>query len=328
MATRRFLVTAGLPYSNGRLHVGHVAGAYLPADTYVRYLRARGEDVRFVCGSDDNGVASLISARKEGKRVEELTAHYNARQREDFRGLGIDFDIYGGTHQPEFVERATSGSARSSSAGSTSTAISSRRTSEQLYDPVARQFLPDRYVRGTCYHVRTDGTPCRYREAYGDQCESCGNAIDPLRLDRPGQHDHRDTPGAARRRPTGTCGCRQFERAAARSGSSSKRAPGRRRAGVARVDPQLLAGPDQAGPARARDDARSRLGRARAARRPRCHGQGALRLVRRADRLRLVHGRAVRARAGRRRGVTSAGGRTRTAGSCTSSARTTRCSTP
>src|SRR5512142_207744 len=104
MARRRFLVTAALPYSNGRLHVGHVAGAYLPADTYVRFLRARGEDVRFICGSDDNGVAALIAARKEGKTVEELTAHYNARQAADFAGLGIRFDVYGGTHQPGFVD--------------------------------------------------------------------------------------------------------------------------------------------------------------------------------------------------------------------------------
>ena len=76
MSNRRFLVTSALPYSNGRLHVGHIAGAYLPADTYVRYLRARGDEVRFICGSDDNGVAGLISARKEGVSVEELTARY------------------------------------------------------------------------------------------------------------------------------------------------------------------------------------------------------------------------------------------------------------
>ena len=87
MRRPRYLVTAALPYSNGRLHVGHIAGAYLPADTYVRFLRARGEEVRFVCGSDDNGVASLISARKEGRPVAELTAHYNARQLADFKGL-------------------------------------------------------------------------------------------------------------------------------------------------------------------------------------------------------------------------------------------------
>ena len=178
---RRFLVTAGLPYSNGLLHVGHVAGAYLPADTWVRYVRARGDHVRFVCGSDDNGVASLLSARKEGRPVEELTAYYHARQAEDFERLGIQFDVYGGTHQPGFVERHVE----------ISQAIFRRiadkgyfvkRTSEQLYDPVAQQFLPDRYVRGTCYHTKPDGSPCGYAEAYGDQCESCGNAIDPMKL--------------------------------------------------------------------------------------------------------------------------------------------------
>jgi methionyl-tRNA synthetase len=177
----RYLVTAGLPYSNGRLHVGHVAGAYLPADTYVRYLRARGRDVRFVCGSDDNGVASLISARREGRPVAELTAHYHRRQKIDFDGLGIRFDVYGGTHQPGFVEL------HERLAQDMFRAIHDRgffvkRTTEQLYDREARQFLPDRYVRGTCYHTRADGSPCQYPEAYGDQCESCGNAIDPMRL--------------------------------------------------------------------------------------------------------------------------------------------------
>src|SRR5215475_12649144 len=85
---RRLLVTAALPYSNGRLHVGHIAGAYLPADTFVRYLRLRGDEVRFICGSDDNGVAALKSAREEGKSVEELTAYYNASQKRAFEGLG------------------------------------------------------------------------------------------------------------------------------------------------------------------------------------------------------------------------------------------------
>jgi methionyl-tRNA synthetase len=181
MSQRRFTVTSGLPYSNGRLHVGHVAGAYLPADTYVRYLRARGDEVRFVCGSDDNGVASLISARKEGRPVEELTAHYNQRQDRDFAGLGIRFDVWGGTHQPGFVELHERISQqmfrRIHELG-----YFEKRTVDQLYDVEAGQFLPDRYVMGTCYHRRADGTPCRFPEAYGDQCERCGNAIDPLEL--------------------------------------------------------------------------------------------------------------------------------------------------
>ncbi len=104
MAGRRFLVTAALPYSNGRLHVGHVAGAYLPADTFVRYCRARGDDVRFICGSDDNGVANLIAAHNENTTPQEVSTRYNQSQQRDFEGLGIRFDIYGGTHQPEFVE--------------------------------------------------------------------------------------------------------------------------------------------------------------------------------------------------------------------------------
>lgn len=182
--SRRFLVTSGLPYSNGRLHVGHIAGAYLPADTWVRYLRARGDDVRFICGSDDNGVASLISAKKENRPVEELTAHYNARQIADFEGLGIDFDIFGGTHQPGFVERHVEMS-QGFFRAIHDKGLFVKRTTEQLFDVEARQFLPDRYVQGTCYHLRPDGNPCRYDKAYGDQCESCGNAIDPIRLIEP-----------------------------------------------------------------------------------------------------------------------------------------------
>lgn len=184
MSKRKFLVTSALPYSNGRLHVGHITGAYLPADTYVRYLRSRGEDVRFICGSDDNGVASLISARKEGKSVEELTAHYNARQAADFKGLGIDFDIYGGTHQPNFVDIHNT-----ISQGFFKTTYDKgyfvKKTTEQLFDEQANQFLPDRYVKGICYHRKSDGTPCEYPEAYGDQCEQCGNSIDPMLLKNP-----------------------------------------------------------------------------------------------------------------------------------------------
>jgi methionyl-tRNA synthetase len=178
---RRFLVTSGLPYSNGRLHVGHIAGAYLPADTFVRYLRARGDEVRFICGSDDNGVSSLISARKENRSVEELTAHYNARQAADFEGLGIEFDIYGGTHQPEFTARHEHIS-QDFFRKIEEKGYFVKKTTEQLYDAEADQFLPDRFVKGGCYHNGSDGTPCGYQEAHGDQCESCGNAIDPMQL--------------------------------------------------------------------------------------------------------------------------------------------------
>ncbi len=198
MARRRFIVTSALPYSNGRLHVGHIAGAYLPADTYVRYLRARGDEVRYICGSDDNGVASLISARQEGRTVQELTAHYNARQRADFEGLGIRFDIWGGTHQPGFVERHVEIS-QAFFRTIHEKGYFVKRATEQLYDAEAGQFLPDRYVQGTCYHRREDGSACGYGAAYGDQCESCGNPIDPMRLIEP-----RSTISGARPTPRST----------------------------------------------------------------------------------------------------------------------------
>jgi methionyl-tRNA synthetase len=178
---KRYLVTSGLPYSNGRLHVGHIAGAYLPADTYVRFRRACGDDVRFICGSDDNGVSSLISARKENKSVEQLTAYYNERQLADFKGLGIEFDIYGGTHQPGFDQRHEEIS-QDFFRTIFDKGYFTKKTTEQLYDAEAKQFLPDRFVKGTCYHDKDDGTPCRYDGAYGDQCEACGNAIDPMQL--------------------------------------------------------------------------------------------------------------------------------------------------
>jgi methionyl-tRNA synthetase len=181
MKKRRYLVTSALPYSNGRLHVGHIAGAYLPADTYVRFLRARGDDVRFVCGSDDNGVAALISAAKEGTSVEELTARYNQRQAADFEGLGIRFDIYGGTHQPGFTERHEQLS-QAFFRRIHEKDLFVKKTTEQLYDTKAGRFLPDRYVKGTCYHNTDDGKPCNFPEAFGDQCEHCGNAIDPMLL--------------------------------------------------------------------------------------------------------------------------------------------------
>jgi methionyl-tRNA synthetase len=171
---RRFLVTGALPYSNGRLHVGHVAGAYLPADIYVRYLRATGAEVRFICGSDDNGVAALKSAREEGRPVEELTAHYNAHQAAAFAGLGIRFDIYGGTHQPDYVrihERFGQGFFLQIHRKG----LFTKRRTRQLYDVEASQFLPDRFVRGRCPH-------CGSTNAYGDQCEGCGRALDQIEL--------------------------------------------------------------------------------------------------------------------------------------------------
>jgi len=177
MASRRFLVTAALPYSNGRLHVGHVAGAYLPADTYVRYLRATGAEVRFICGSDDNGVAALKSAREAGIPVEELTAHFNHHQQDAFAGLGIDFDLYGGTHQPDFADIHEKFS-QEFFLTIYNKGLFSKKKAFQLYDAEADQFLPDRFVTGTCPHCGSDN-------AHGDQCEGCGRALDQTDLINP-----------------------------------------------------------------------------------------------------------------------------------------------
>lgn len=177
MAKRRFMVTSGLPYSNGRLHVGHIAGAYLPADIYVRYLRALGDEVRFICGSDDNGVAILITAAKENSTPEEVSARYNARQLADFEGLGIHFDIFGGTHQPDFVEmheRISQDLFKSIH----DKGFFTKKKTKQLYDPQENRFLPDRYIKGTCPY-------CGSENAHGDQCEDCGKSIDSLTLLKP-----------------------------------------------------------------------------------------------------------------------------------------------
>ncbi len=184
MAGRRFLVTGALPYSNNRLHVGHIAGAYLPADIYVRYLRSNEDDVRFICGSDDNGVAIEISAMKEGSTPEAVSAKYNAIQQQAFEGLGIHFDIYGGTHQPEFVEMHNRLSQDFFNAIHKNGHFVKKKT-EQLYDAKAGKFLPDRFVKGACYHKREDGSPCQNPESFGDQCEQCGNTIDALQLVNP-----------------------------------------------------------------------------------------------------------------------------------------------
>ncbi len=171
------MVTAALPYSNGRLHVGHIAGAYLPADTYVRYLRATGAEVRFVCGSDDNGVAALKTAREQGRTVEDLTAHFNQSQQRDFSGLGIEFDIFGGTHQPDYVDIHNKMS-QDLFLKIHEKGFFTKRKSKQLYDTEAQQFLPDRFVKGSCPHCKCD---C----AFGDQCEDCGRSVDQTELLNP-----------------------------------------------------------------------------------------------------------------------------------------------
>ncbi|MFA5864251.1 MAG: methionine--tRNA ligase [Phycisphaerae bacterium] len=174
---KRFMVTGALPYANGHLHVGHIAGAYLPADIFVRYHRAKGNEILFVCGSDDNGVPITLSARKENKLPPEIVAHYNAEQKKAFDGLGIYFDIYGGTHSPNDVELHTSFSQHFFTKALENGYLSKRKT-KQLYDTQAKMFLPDRYVKGKCYH-------CGAADALGDQCENCGKTTDPQLLINP-----------------------------------------------------------------------------------------------------------------------------------------------
>lgn len=174
MARRRFTVTAALPYSNGRLHVGHVAGCYLPADIYVRYLRSVGDEAAFICGSDDYGVPVALTARKEGKTPAEVNDHYRARQKADFDGLGIRFDIYSGTNKAERHRQISQDFFLSALEHGHLV----KRSQKQLYDPQAGMFLPDRYVEGICHHCAAPG-------ARGDQCEACGKPIEPTLLLEP-----------------------------------------------------------------------------------------------------------------------------------------------
>lgn len=164
---KRLLVTAALPYSNGRLHVGHIAGAYLPADIYVRYQRLTGRDVRFVCGSDDHGVAILLTAENEGKTPAEVASFYSDRQKKDFEGLGIAFDVYGSTSRtPYHAKTSQDFFLKLHEKG-----YFEKRKTRQFFDESKGVFLPDRYVKGTCGFC---GTP----DQNGDQCENCGKVLD------------------------------------------------------------------------------------------------------------------------------------------------------
>ncbi|MCC5946710.1 MAG: methionine--tRNA ligase [Bernardetiaceae bacterium] len=170
---KRTLVTAALPYANGPLHIGHLAGAYLPADIYVRYLRLKGEDVVFVCGSDEHGAAITLRAKKEGISPREIIDKYHSINQKSFEDFGISFDIYHRTSDPVHIE--------------TSQAVFKKlhendkfieKTTEQFYDTEHNMFLADRYVMGTC-------PKCGYDSAYGDQCENCGTSLNPTELINP-----------------------------------------------------------------------------------------------------------------------------------------------
>ncbi len=167
---RRTMVTAALPYANGPVHIGHLAGVYVPADIYVRYLRLKGEDVVFVGGSDEHGVPITIKAKKEGVTPQDIVDRYHKIIKESFEGLGISFDVYSRTTSKIHAQTASDFFKKLYDKGEFV-----EKTTMQYYDEDAHQFLADRYIVGTCPH-------CGNTRAYGDQCEACGTSLNATDL--------------------------------------------------------------------------------------------------------------------------------------------------
>ena len=170
---KRTLITSALPYANGPVHIGHLAGVYVPADIYARYKRLRGEEVLFVGGSDEHGVPITIRAKKEGVTPQDVVDRYHNLIRDSFKGLGISFDVYGRTTSETHRHTASDFFRKLYDKGEFI-----EKSSMQLYDEKAGQFLADRYVTGTCPH-------CGNEHAYGDQCESCGTSLNATDLINP-----------------------------------------------------------------------------------------------------------------------------------------------
>ncbi len=170
---KRTLVTCALPYANGPVHIGHLAGVYVPADIYVRYLRLRGQDVLYVCGSDEHGVPITIKARQQGCTPQDIVDKYHKIISDSFKALGINFDIYGRTSSEIHAKNAAQFFRKLYDEGKFVT-----QESEQYYDPEAKTFLADRYIVGTC-------PKCGNENAYGDQCEKCGSTLSPEELINP-----------------------------------------------------------------------------------------------------------------------------------------------
>jgi len=180
--SKRYTITAALPYTNGPIHIGHMAGVYVPSDIYARYLRLKGKDVLFICGSDEHGVAISMKAKKEGITPKEVIDKYHSIIKDSFDAFGISFDYYGRTssevhHQTaqEFFKIMHNNDCFET------------QTTEQLYDAQEDQFLADRYVVGTC-------PKCQNPEAYGDQCESCGSSLNATDLIDPKSALSGETP--------------------------------------------------------------------------------------------------------------------------------------
>ena len=170
---RRILVTSALPYANGPIHLGHLAGAYLPADIFVRYHRLKGDDVIYICGSDEHGVPIMLRARSEGVSPQVVVDRYHELNKKSFEAFGMSFDYYGRTSSP--VHHKTSQDFFRVLADKD---VFILKTEKQLYDPEAKMFLADRFIVGTCPY-------CGYENAYGDQCEKCGRSLSPADLINP-----------------------------------------------------------------------------------------------------------------------------------------------
>ena len=170
---KRTTVTAALPYANGGVHIGHLAGVYVPADIYVRYLRLKKQDVMYVCGSDEHGVPITIRARKEGITPQDVVDRYHELIKKSFADFGISFDIYSRTTSKTHHQFASDFFKKLYDEGKLT-----EETTTQLYDEEAKQFLADRYVTGECPHCHNEG-------AYGDQCEKCGRDLSPTELINP-----------------------------------------------------------------------------------------------------------------------------------------------
>ena len=170
---KRILVTAALPYANGPVHIGHLAGCYLPADIYVRYQRAQKRDVQFICGSDEHGVPITIRAMKEGVTPQDIVDRYHTLIKDSFAQMGISFDIYSRTSQDIHRQTSQDFFKKLYDAG-----LFEERESEQYFDTEKNLFLADRYITGTC-------PVCQYPNAYGDQCEKCGSSLSPEQLIAP-----------------------------------------------------------------------------------------------------------------------------------------------
>jgi len=170
---KRYTITAALPYANGPLHFGHIAGCFLPADIYARYLRSAGKDIIFVGGSDEHGVPITIKAKKEGVSPQQVVDKYHGMMKKSFEEFGISFDIYSRTSNPIHHKTASDFFSNLYNKG-----VFVEETTEQYFDEEANQFLADRYITGTC-------PKCSYDKAYGDQCENCGSTLSPTDLINP-----------------------------------------------------------------------------------------------------------------------------------------------